>query len=535
MLLEIDAGTINAITSCCFGFSGDGGPAIDALVGQPWDVASDGSHSLFIADTNNNRIRKIDAKTGIISTIAGSGPTNPQEGYGQGTTCGDGGPTIDACINTPYGIAIAPDGTMYIGENHERVRKVDPKGTITTFFTGSGNRLRLNSVGNLFMTPYRIEPNGHAFQFAGTAPGGNLGDGGPAAQANFATGSQDSGIAIDAEGNLFFSDGANRRIRAIRFGALIAEPGSTVSAISGTPQSATVGAAFSIPLEITLRSPAGTPENGIRVNFNSPTSGPSCLLSNGSTNYSVLTDINGQASVTCTANSQIGSYSVIATPLALGQAASFALSNTVNTSATISSSQNPSRAGTPVTLTAGISQIQVAGAPPDGMAVNFYDGATLLGSAPLASGKATFATTFSSTGVHSISAVYAGDLIHLSSSSSILSQVVTSAASASSTTALTANGVTGTVPIYFGVASGQQGATFVVTVSGSSYGDSVVLLDGASELGPVLALTSGKASYSTQLSVGQHNMQAVYIGNASVAGSSSPIVIVNRSPRPKPR
>ena len=308
-------------------YSGDGGPANAAAVDQPWDVAVDTAGNVFIADTNNNRIRRIDAQTGIITSVAGSNPPNGGEGYGQGSYCGDGGPATSACLNTPYGIAVASDGSLYIGENNQRIRKVDPSGIITTFSTKAGSQLRLYS-GNVFTTPYRIQPNGHAFLFIGGTPtGATNGDGGPASQAYLAGDYQERGIAIDSEGNLFFADGPGYRVRAIRFGAVISEPGSTVVAGGGTPQSAAAGRAFSAALQITLTSPVGTLENGIRVDFAAPSSGPSCLFPGGGAAYSTLTDINGHATATCTANSRTGTYAVTATPLNLGKSATSALTN----------------------------------------------------------------------------------------------------------------------------------------------------------------------------------------------------------------
>ncbi len=328
------SGIIHGVTCpCAIGFSGDGGPASGAATGQSWGVTADADGNVLIADTNNNRVRRVDAQTGIIDTVTGSGPVNGGEGYGHGRYCGDGGPATQACLNTPYDVAVAPDGTMYISENFERIRKVTPDGIITTFFTptfvGPGNKLALTPTNNLFMTPYRIESNGHSFQFAFTNQTSvGIGDGGPATQARFEGALQDSGIAVDAEGNLFFADPVGRRIRAVRFGAVLAEPGSIVSAASGTPQTGPVNITFPTSLQITLKSPVGTPENGIRVDFAAPSSGPSCMFPNGKTTYSVLTDINGHASAICTANSQTGSYAVTATPLTLGQSVSFSLTNT---------------------------------------------------------------------------------------------------------------------------------------------------------------------------------------------------------------
>jgi hypothetical protein len=217
---------------------------------------------------------------------------------------------------------------MYIGENDQRIRMVTPAGIISTFYQGLGGRVRLSSAGNLFVDAWRIEPSGHGYQLAfsgGTSTG--IGDGGPATAATGSPGLQDAGVAIDAEGNLYLSDMSNRRIRAIRFGAVLAEPGSTVTATAGDGQQANEDTPFSTALQVTLQSPAGTPENGIRVDFAAPSSGPSCVFPNGSNLVSVLTGSDGTASVICIANTQTGSFIVTATPLALGSDASFSLTN----------------------------------------------------------------------------------------------------------------------------------------------------------------------------------------------------------------
>jgi hypothetical protein len=318
------------------GFVGDGGPSIFAQFLQPSDLAVDAAGNVFIADSNNNRVRRIDAATGIIQTVAGSGPGNGIEGHGRGNYCGDGGPATQACLNTPLSIAVAKDGSLFIaegasilrftGELIDRIRKVDASGTITTFanFT-SIKRIRFNDAGNLFMGAFRIQPNGRIFKIIGDAPPNPTenGDGGPARLADcFGL-----GIAVDREGNLFCSDPASQRVRAVRFGAVLAEPGSTAVASDGTPQTTPGGLPFPRSLTVTVRSPAGTPENGIRVDFAAPSSGPTCAFQSGGVTYSTLTDIQGRASATCTANSRTGSYAVVATPLALSQSVQFELTN----------------------------------------------------------------------------------------------------------------------------------------------------------------------------------------------------------------
>ncbi len=341
---RVDTGMIYALTRLgVSGFSGDGGPSIGASLLQPHDIASDATGNIFVADTNNNRVRRIDALTGMITTVAGSGATNGIEGYGRGSYCGDGGPATEACLDTPVGVAVAPDRSLYIseggslwtGELADRIRKVDPAGTITTYKTLSvlASRIRFNEAGNMFMGTLRIQPDGHAYNLSARVISDptNIGDGGPASETKCGDGEEFFGIAFDAEGNLFCSNQSFLRIRAIRFGAVMAEPGSVVSADEGTEQSVPVRAPFPRKLVATVRSPAGTLENGIRVDFVAPASGPSCTFGSGTTTYSVLSDRSGNAAATCSANAEIGSYVVTATPLGLQASARFQLTNTRST------------------------------------------------------------------------------------------------------------------------------------------------------------------------------------------------------------
>ena len=123
------SGTITTIAGTGrSGFSGDGGPATRAQLAAPSDVAVDAAGNLFIADENNHRIRRVDS-SGIIITIAGTGV----RGF-----AGDGGPAIQALLDYPRGVAVDASGNLYIADyDNHRIRKVDPSGTITTI-AGSG-------------------------------------------------------------------------------------------------------------------------------------------------------------------------------------------------------------------------------------------------------------------------------------------------------------------------------------------------------------------------------------------------------------
>ena len=169
------SGTVRYIVGQGIGkdrFAGDGELATGALLNFPSAVAVDSAGTLFIADTWNHRIRRVDSKTGIIQTVAGTG---------QSKWTGDGGPGISASLNEP--VALALDGAcLYIADqSNNRIRMLDlESGVITTV--------------------------------AGTGDSGYNGDGMPAVESALAG---PSGLALDLEGNLYIADTFNGRIRMI--------------------------------------------------------------------------------------------------------------------------------------------------------------------------------------------------------------------------------------------------------------------------------------------------------------------------------
>src|SRR5439155_4026754 len=99
------------------GFAGDGGPANTARLNGPFDVAFDSAGNLYFSDTFNHRIRRVDARSGVITAVAGNG----EAGYS-----GDGGPAVNASLNEPYGIAIERAGKIFFADRlYRRVRRVD--------------------------------------------------------------------------------------------------------------------------------------------------------------------------------------------------------------------------------------------------------------------------------------------------------------------------------------------------------------------------------------------------------------------------
>jgi sugar lactone lactonase YvrE len=147
-------------------YSGDGGAAMNATFANPIGVAVDKIGNLFIADYANNRIRKIDTN-GIITTVAGSGPT----GSGNGSYSGDGGPAINASLKGPTGVAVDATGDLFILDHlNYRIRKVDSSGIITTVAgNGTSNLSDFSGDGGaatnaaLFPVGLAVDPLGDVF------------------------------------------------------------------------------------------------------------------------------------------------------------------------------------------------------------------------------------------------------------------------------------------------------------------------------------------------------------------------------------
>ena len=224
------------------GFTGDGGPAANARIQYPLGIAFDGKGNLYIADTDNKRIRKIDT-SGNISTVAGTGA---------GGNNGDGGPAVSASLAFPADVAIDAAGNLFIADSGiSAIRKVTPSGTITTLagnsaiwpptYSGDGEQataasldhpfgLAFDPAGNLHFSDQnnrrvrRITSSGIISTVAGNGVANFSGDDGPAVQAamDFPT-----DVEVDSLGNLYIADAMNHRVRKVT-------PAGTITTIAGT-------------------------------------------------------------------------------------------------------------------------------------------------------------------------------------------------------------------------------------------------------------------------------------------------------------
>ena len=237
-------GNINYIAGDgSIGFSGDGGYATSADLIAPFALTVDSSGNVFFAENGDSRIRKIDAKSLDISTVAGNGTP----GFS-----GDGSDPTKAQMNSPTGVALDSAGNLYIADSLNcRIRKVASGGSISTFagngtlsYSGDGgpaSKAQLNTpqgvaadaAGNLYVADTlnnvvrKVSLNGTISNFAGNGGAGSAGDGGAATSAQL-NGPQ--GLAVDASGNLFIADTMNAKVRKVSASGVI----STVAG-SGTP------------------------------------------------------------------------------------------------------------------------------------------------------------------------------------------------------------------------------------------------------------------------------------------------------------
>jgi DNA-binding beta-propeller fold protein YncE len=183
------------------GFDGDGKPALEAAMNTPNAVFATPNGDIYVADTLNNRIRMIDAATGTIRTVAGDGAT------GETGPIGDGGPAVKAHLFMPSDVAVARNGDIYIADiHHNRIRKVDAKTGIITTVAGNGSF-------------------------------GNGGDGGPAIAASLAS---PSGVALvddprDGVRMIFIADYYNALVRMVTADGIIQNVADEGRLVLGSP------------------------------------------------------------------------------------------------------------------------------------------------------------------------------------------------------------------------------------------------------------------------------------------------------------
>jgi hypothetical protein len=390
------------------GSSGNGVAATSAEINSPYGLTADASGNIYIADTNNNRVRKVTASTGIITTVAGNGT------YGYN---GDGIASASAELGQPEGVAVDSSGNIYIADSgNERIREVSASTGLISTFAGNG---------------YVNTSTGH---------GGYSGDDGSATSAEL---SIPSGVAVDAAGDIFIADELNSRIRMV---SAQAETFNVPGSFAYTP---TFGA---------------IPQGGAQT------------LSTTFTPTDTTTYATVNASVTLQVN---------------------ALSSTIS----VGTSGSPTTYGGPVTFTATVS----SGASGT---VTFYDGNTAIGTGTISGTTANFVTSSLSGGAHTITASWPGNSDYTGATSGPIFQQVSVASSTISV------GTSGSPSIYGG------SVTFTATLPSGASG-TVTFYDANTSIGTG-TISGTTATFTTSsLTAGSHSITAGWTGNTNYTGNTS--------------
>jgi hypothetical protein len=506
------------------GYSGDNGLATAAKLSfseGTGGVAFDAAGDLYIADTGNNVIREVNATTGIISTVAGTGTA----GYS-----GDGDPATAAQLSAPANLSVGPGGSLYIADQgNQCVREVSATtGKITTIagngtkgYAGDGgvataaelnapSAVVLDPAGNIYIADAgnnlirKIAVTTGDIQTIAGAGEGYGGDGGPA---NAAVMYGPSSLLFDQSGNLFFSDMFNNRVREIDGSLAILPPYPVMreGKVSAAPESQGLENDGNADLTV------GTPEynnaqldstTGCNVNwtltFN--TAGNDCSFAVDFAPTTIGDPLYGSVTVNSNAGNTPGVIDLSGQVLSVQP-----------TSVALTSSMNPSLVDQPVTFTATIS----AGGDATTGTVTFFNGGTVIAGCSdvtqAANETASCTTSALVLGSSSITASYSGDANDASAVSPGLTQTVLQATSVGLSASPSPAVVTATVTL-----TASASAAITGTPSGS-----ITFYDGRTSIGSA-TLTNGVATITTaNLSVGTHVLTAQYAANGSDAGATS--------------
>jgi sugar lactone lactonase YvrE len=506
--LNLTTGIITTIAGSTAGFSGDGASALAAQLNLPTALALDASSDLYIADTSNHHIRKLNLTTSIITTIAGNGT----QGYS-----GDSGPATLAAIDSPTGIAVDASNNLYLADTHNhRVRKIAATTGIITTIAGTGSPgfsgdtaaataanlalphgLTADSAGNLYLADtanHRIRridaTTGIITTVVGDGTQAFAGDNGPPTAASL---DSPTATTLSPASNLTLSDTGNERIRQV-----VTQPASTtITTIAGLGPTTSGALSLTAPPVIVY----GTGQITASLST-TPATGSVTFLetTNGTTKTLGSSPLVSNTATLSTSTLPAGAYNLTATysgDQTHPSAQSVALALTI----------------TPHQLTATVAPISLLYDQPIPNITGTLNGILPQDAANLTASFTTTATVGSPVGIYSITPVLAGSAAgnYTVATSALLT--IHPAATVITLSNLVASGTTGSaITLTVHVAS---------TTNGTPPG-SVTLLDGNSPLFTTALSPSGDAVFlTTSLAQGSHTFTAVYDGSANFTPSIS--------------
>ncbi|MFT4114178.1 Ig-like domain repeat protein, partial [Silvibacterium sp.] len=486
-------------------YSGDGGAAIDATLSNPQGIAIDGAGNLFIADTGNNAIRRIDAFTGVITSVVNQQPASSSTS--SAGFSGDGGAATSALLDTPYGVTVAPNGDLYIADTkNQRIRKVTATTQDITTVAGNGTTVSpgvgsysgdggtavlaelnapyavtLDSAGNLYIADTgnnRVRVvyasgtyAGTIATYAGNGSAGYNGDSGLATSASFYA---PSGLVFDVAGNLYVADTQNNRVRKISTGGIVTtiagngtgkyegDGGIATSAGLYGPQGLFLDALGNLyiadyfdhrirEVQSNLAILTFTPEiredqvtspqlqtiendGNAKLSFTGIAPDSNAAVDASSTTCSISTSLLSDASCivgaefapTQVGNPVVGNISLTGNPAnaPLDIEVEGESDELTSTTTTLSATPNPALYGASVVLSATVT----TGTGTLSGSVTFMDGSATIGKATLASsglsGTATLSTTALTVGAHQLTAIYNSDGVHGTSTSAEFTETI---------------------------------------------------------------------------------------------------------------
>jgi hypothetical protein len=499
-------------TGTAQGYTGDNHPANAATLSLPEGLAFDANGDLYIADTGNNVIREVNASTGVITTVAGTGVA----GYNA-----DGIPATTAKLDSPWNLVVGPDNSLYIADlMNQRIRLVSPLGIITTIAgngdqgyagdNGIASQSELNEPTAVILDPagdlYIADSGNNRIREISVAPKPNIADndiqtvvgtGGeqfvgdldPASLANIYG---PSSLFFDQTGDLFIADMFHNRVREV-----------TASGLSLTFSAVRVGKVSTPPVPEAVQDDGNETLNIAAPTFDNSALAPAWTTCNTGTAVAMGTSCSlgiefAPTTVGANVTGTLKINSDAANTPTVVNVSGPALS--VNpTTTTVNPSPNPSLVGGTVTFTATVNG---GGASLTG-AVTILDGSATVCTANVNSnGVAVCSSSTLTLGSHSITASYAGDASDAASVSPAVTLVVQQLTTIALTAAPSPTVVTSNVTL-----------TATVTAPSGTPAGNLVFYDGTTAIGSSAINTSGVATFSTtSLSAGTHSLTAQYAG-----------------------